>query len=149
MADDAFNLPSAGEEEEEEVMGGLDEDEAMKDLDAGEGEDEDYFPPTMKVGEEKEIGKQGLKKKLVKEGEGWDRPETGDEVEGTCLPVLLLVVHSPELWVRGCLLVAAGMQDTAGARIEKKWCQCRICDNPIVLNELTRLFTLNITLIET
>lgn len=90
MADDAFNLPGAGEEEEEEVMGGLDEDEAMKDLDAGEGEDEDFdFPGTMKVGEEKEIGKQGLKKKLVKEGEGWDRPETGDEVEGTSLPLLL------------------------------------------------------------
>nr|CAB3484222.1 unnamed protein product [Digitaria exilis] len=81
MADDAVNLPGAGEEEEEEMMGGLDEDEAMKDLDAGEGEDEDYFTGTMKVGEEKEIGKQGLKKKLVKEGEGWDRPETGDEVE--------------------------------------------------------------------
>uniref|UniRef100_A0A803PG04 peptidylprolyl isomerase n=1 Tax=Cannabis sativa TaxID=3483 RepID=A0A803PG04_CANSA len=35
----------------------------------------------FKVGEEKEIGKQGLKKKLIKEGEGWDTPETGDEVE--------------------------------------------------------------------
>ncbi|KAA8550570.1 hypothetical protein F0562_002254 [Nyssa sinensis] len=40
---------------------------------------EDSTP--MKVGEEKEIGKQGLKKKLVKEGEGWDTPENGDEVE--------------------------------------------------------------------
>lgn len=38
--------------------------------------------PTLKVGEEKEIGKQGLRKKLVKEGEGWDQPEAGDEVEG-------------------------------------------------------------------
>lgn len=38
-------------------------------------------PPTLKVGEEKEIGKSGLKKKLVKEGEGWDMPENGDEVE--------------------------------------------------------------------
>ncbi|KAJ0988937.1 hypothetical protein J5N97_007293 [Dioscorea zingiberensis] len=37
--------------------------------------------PALKVGEEKEIGKQGLKKKLVKEGEGWDTPEVGDEVE--------------------------------------------------------------------
>ena len=37
--------------------------------------------PVLKVGEEKEIGKQGLKKKLVKEGEGWDTPEVGDEVE--------------------------------------------------------------------
>ncbi|XWS47180.1 hypothetical protein CRYUN_Cryun14cG0131200 [Craigia yunnanensis] len=37
--------------------------------------------PIWKVGEEKEIGKQGLKKKLVKEGEGWHEPESGDEVE--------------------------------------------------------------------
>ncbi|KAI4354243.1 hypothetical protein L6164_003129 [Bauhinia variegata] len=37
--------------------------------------------PIIKVGEEKEIGKQGLKKKLVKEGEGWDTPDVGDEVE--------------------------------------------------------------------
>ncbi|GMP90272.1 hypothetical protein CsSME_00041475 [Camellia sinensis var. sinensis] len=37
--------------------------------------------PIMKVGEEKEIGKLGLKKKLLKEGEGWDTPENGDEVE--------------------------------------------------------------------
>jgi FK506-binding protein 4/5 len=81
MADDSFDLPSASEEE---VMGGLDEDEAMKDLETGMG-DEDYLPPTMKVGEEKEIGNEGLKKKLVKEGEGWDRPELGDEVEGTCM----------------------------------------------------------------
>ncbi|KAH6765817.1 rotamase FKBP 1 [Perilla frutescens var. hirtella] len=35
----------------------------------------------MKVGEEKEIGEQGLKKKLVKEGEGWDTPDNGDEVQ--------------------------------------------------------------------
>ena len=54
--------------EEEEV------DETMDDM-----EDEEEG---MKLGEEKEIGKQGLKKKLLKEGEGWERPETGDEVEG-------------------------------------------------------------------
>ena len=41
--------------------------------------------PIMKVGEEKEIGKEGLKKKLVKEGEGWDTPDNGDEVEGEIL----------------------------------------------------------------
>ncbi|CAL0304550.1 unnamed protein product [Lupinus luteus] len=35
----------------------------------------------LKVGEEKEIGKLGLKKKLLKEGQGWDNPEVGDEVE--------------------------------------------------------------------
>lgn len=37
---------------------------------------------TMEVGEEKEIGKEGLKKKLLKQGEGWETPENGDEVEG-------------------------------------------------------------------
>ena len=45
--------------------------------------DDDVTPPIMKVGEEKEIGNNGLKKKLVKDGEGWERPSTGDEVEGT------------------------------------------------------------------
>ncbi|KVI12293.1 Elongated TPR repeat-containing domain-containing protein [Cynara cardunculus var. scolymus] len=38
-------------------------------------------PVTLKVGEEKEIGNQGLKKKLLKEGEGWETPDNGDEVE--------------------------------------------------------------------
>lgn len=50
-----------------------------------EGMDDMDMPETssyMKVGEEKEIGNEGLKKKLVKEGEGWDTPENGDEVEG-------------------------------------------------------------------
>ncbi|GAV70772.1 LOW QUALITY PROTEIN: FKBP_C domain-containing protein/Ribosomal_S8e domain-containing protein/TPR_2 domain-containing protein/TPR_11 domain-containing protein [Cephalotus follicularis] len=37
--------------------------------------------PILKVGEEKEIGNQGLKKKLLKEGKDWDTPESGDEVE--------------------------------------------------------------------
>ncbi|XP_057455742.1 peptidyl-prolyl cis-trans isomerase FKBP62-like [Lotus japonicus] len=36
--------------------------------------------PMFKVGDEKEIGIQGLKKKLIKEGEGWDTPDAGDEV---------------------------------------------------------------------
>ncbi|KAL3531064.1 hypothetical protein ACH5RR_010386 [Cinchona calisaya] len=47
----------------------------MEDMDLPEDDS------TMKVGEEKEIGKEGLKKKLLKEGEGWDTPDTGDEVE--------------------------------------------------------------------
>ncbi|KAK6141862.1 hypothetical protein DH2020_024397 [Rehmannia glutinosa] len=51
-----------------------------------EGLDEEMDLPEgstyMKVGEEKEIGSQGLKKKLLKEGEGWDTPDNGDEVEG-------------------------------------------------------------------
>lgn len=44
----------------------------------------------LKVGEEKEIGKQGLKKKLVKEGEGLQTPDNGDEVEGNWVIVLKL-----------------------------------------------------------
>ncbi|XP_076902291.1 peptidyl-prolyl cis-trans isomerase FKBP62-like isoform X1 [Bidens hawaiensis] len=36
---------------------------------------------TVKAGEEKAIGNQGLKKKLIKEGEGWETPDNGDEVE--------------------------------------------------------------------
>ncbi|KAG8063918.1 hypothetical protein GUJ93_ZPchr0004g39060 [Zizania palustris] len=77
MADDAYDLPDAGAGVVEE-----DEDEVMRDLDdGGIDEEADYVPGTMKVGEEKEIGKRGLKKKLVRDGEGWDRPDTGDEVE--------------------------------------------------------------------
>lgn len=59
--EDDFDFPAAG---------GM--DEAMMD----------DMPVTLKVGEEKEIGKQGLKKKLVKEGESWETPDNGDEVEG-------------------------------------------------------------------
>ncbi|XP_061360403.1 peptidyl-prolyl cis-trans isomerase FKBP62-like [Gastrolobium bilobum] len=62
--DEDFDLPAA------EPM--------SEDFDfAGGGDDN----PIIKVGEEKEIGKQGLKKKLLKEGEGWDTPEVGDEVQ--------------------------------------------------------------------
>ncbi|XP_004510236.1 peptidyl-prolyl cis-trans isomerase FKBP62-like [Cicer arietinum] len=45
---------------------------------AGVGDDENLI---LKVGEEKEIGKQGLKKKLIKEGEAWETPDVGDEVQ--------------------------------------------------------------------
>jgi len=70
------------------------------DIPGAEGMDDDMdLPdesPIMKVGEEKEIGKEGLKKKLVKEGEGWDTPEAGDEVEGkiTLYPLLFLLLKS-------------------------------------------------------
>ncbi|XP_051216656.1 peptidyl-prolyl cis-trans isomerase FKBP62 [Lolium perenne] len=70
----------AVEEEVDETMNEPDDGEPMDDLD-GDDEDEADSPAAMKVGEEKEIGTQGLKKKLLKEGEGWERPETGDEVE--------------------------------------------------------------------
>lgn len=61
--DEDFDIPAADEMN----------DEFMDDVEA---------PVSLKVGEEKEIGNQGLKKKLLKEGEGWDTPEAGDEVEG-------------------------------------------------------------------
>lgn len=55
------------------------------DIPAAEGVDGDFDLPEdtnyLKVGEEKEIGDHGLKKKLVKEGEGWDTPDNGDEVQ--------------------------------------------------------------------
>ncbi|KAI5385130.1 70 kDa peptidyl-prolyl isomerase [Lathyrus oleraceus] len=44
-------------------------------------EDEEMASPIHKVSEEKEIGKNGLKKKLVKEGDGWETPSNGDQVE--------------------------------------------------------------------
>ncbi|KAG8371693.1 hypothetical protein BUALT_Bualt13G0114800 [Buddleja alternifolia] len=60
--EDDFDIPAAG--------GMMDEDMDMQD-------ESSY----LKVGEEKEIGNQGLKKKLVKEGEAWDTPDNGDEVQ--------------------------------------------------------------------
>ncbi|NP_001149790.1 70 kDa peptidyl-prolyl isomerase isoform 1 [Zea mays] len=65
--DEDFEMPPAGADE---MMG----DDEMGDFGGDEG-------PVMKVGEEKEVGKEGLKKKLLKEGEGWETPEVGDEVE--------------------------------------------------------------------
>ncbi|RLM60461.1 70 kDa peptidyl-prolyl isomerase [Panicum miliaceum] len=65
--DEDFEMPPAGADE---MMG----DDEMGDFGGDEG-------PVMKVGEEKELGKQGLKKKLLKVGEGWETPEVGDEVE--------------------------------------------------------------------
>lgn len=53
-------------------------DNVEDDMDIPE---DDPVSPIIKEGEEKEIGKNGLKKKLVKEGEGWETPSAGDEVE--------------------------------------------------------------------
>lgn len=66
----------------------MDEDFDMPPMDEGMGLDDVDLPEDntiLKVGDEKEIGKEGLKKKLVKEGEGWETPESGDEVEGIFL----------------------------------------------------------------
>ena len=64
--EDDFEFPTANNMEEDEMD--IPEDDPVN--------------PILKVGEEKEIGKNGLKKKLVKEGEGWETPANGDEVEG-------------------------------------------------------------------
>ena len=49
------------------------------------GADDTAYAP-HKEGEEKDLTQDGgVKKLLVKAGEGWDRPETGDEVQGEIL----------------------------------------------------------------
>ncbi|XWS22305.1 hypothetical protein CRYUN_Cryun29cG0022400 [Craigia yunnanensis] len=63
--EDDFEFPTASNMEEDEM--GIPEDDPVS--------------PILKVGEEKEMGKNGLKKKLVKEGQGWETPANGDEVE--------------------------------------------------------------------
>ncbi|GMI71837.1 hypothetical protein like AT5G48570 [Hibiscus trionum] len=63
--EDDFEFPTAANMEEDEM-----------DI-----PEDDPVSPILKVGEEKEIGKNGLKKKLVKEGEGFEHPGNGDEVE--------------------------------------------------------------------
>ncbi|CAL9177526.1 unnamed protein product [Musa hybrid cultivar] len=63
MEEEDFDLPGSEEAADDGLMDLPDED------------------PSFEIGEEKEIGKQGLKKKLVKKGDGWDVPEAGDEVE--------------------------------------------------------------------
>ncbi|XP_048139351.1 peptidyl-prolyl cis-trans isomerase FKBP62-like isoform X2 [Rhodamnia argentea] len=66
--DDDLEFPTSGNVEDNEDM----------DMDVPE---DDPVSPVLKVGEEREIGKAGLKKKLVKEGEGWETPNAGDDVE--------------------------------------------------------------------
>lgn len=62
MADDDFELPDAEEVEEA-------------------GEEVDYYPAT--VGKVQELIKGGgLQKVVTKAGEGWETPDTGDEVSG-------------------------------------------------------------------
>ncbi|KAL8481020.1 hypothetical protein ACS0TY_027527 [Phlomoides rotata] len=57
---------------------GSNEMEMDDEMDAGN----DMELAILKVGEEREIGKDGLKKKLLKEGEkSWEKPNSGDEVE--------------------------------------------------------------------
>jgi len=68
--EDDFDTQNQFPEEEPEEM----------DMDLPDNDEADSAP-YLKIGEEMEIGKSGLKKKLVKECEKWDTPENGDEVE--------------------------------------------------------------------
>ncbi|XP_023748652.1 70 kDa peptidyl-prolyl isomerase [Lactuca sativa] len=68
--EDDFDIPTAGKFNETDG-----EDAIGDDMDAPEG------GAGGKVGEEKEIGKDGLNKKILNEGDGWDTPINGDEVE--------------------------------------------------------------------
>lgn len=63
-----FDFPAAGNAADKIDM---EEDTGLPEVD-----------PILKVGDEKEIGKDGLKKKLLHEGQGWENPNSGDEVEG-------------------------------------------------------------------
>ncbi|KAB1203961.1 Peptidyl-prolyl cis-trans isomerase FKBP62 [Morella rubra] len=53
--------------------------EGEDDLDEEPGEVIESAPP-LKVGEERQLSKSGIKKRLLKRGQGWETPELGDEV---------------------------------------------------------------------
>lgn len=63
----------------------IDEDDEM---DEEPGEEIESAPP-LSVGEEREINSNGLKKKLLKHGHGWETPEFGDEVTVRYVGILL------------------------------------------------------------
>lgn len=54
------------------------------DLDEEPGEEVESVPP-LRVGEERELGSSGIKKKLLKRGRGWETPGPGDEATGKSL----------------------------------------------------------------
>lgn len=71
--EDDFDFPTSSGA----IDDNMDMDMDMNDEIAVAGDD----IPIINVGEEKEIAKTGVKKKLLLEGQGWDRPSNGDEVE--------------------------------------------------------------------
>lgn len=80
--DDDFQIPGAGYDAAYGGMGmdmGMGMGMGMDDLETDLPEEN----PTLKIGEEREIGNNNLRKKLLKEGEGWENPTSRDEVEGT------------------------------------------------------------------
>ncbi|XP_022869959.1 70 kDa peptidyl-prolyl isomerase-like [Olea europaea var. sylvestris] len=78
--DDDFQIPGAGYDAAYGGMGmdmGMGMGMGMDDLETDLPEEN----PTLKIGEEREIGNNNLRKKLLKEGEGWENPTSRDEVE--------------------------------------------------------------------
>ncbi|XP_057717738.1 70 kDa peptidyl-prolyl isomerase-like [Arachis stenosperma] len=61
------------------VLSEINDGDEEKELDEEPGEVIESAPP-QKVGEERELGNYGLKKKLIKRGIGWETPELNDEV---------------------------------------------------------------------
>lgn len=70
--EDDFEFPTSS--------GAVDNDEMDMDMDNDDFAGGDDVP-VLKVGEEKQIGKTGVNKKLLQEGQGWETPSKGDEVE--------------------------------------------------------------------
>lgn len=59
----------------------------IKDIEEDDDEEEEAgeeveSAPPLKVGEEREISSNGLKKKLINAGIDWETPQFGDEVTG-------------------------------------------------------------------
>ncbi|XP_044456599.1 uncharacterized protein [Triticum aestivum] len=74
-------MAGSGDDEDEEAMKGLYAGVAPAPAEDEEEVDEGYAVAAMKVGEERGIGKEGLRKRLVREGEGSQLPGAGDKVE--------------------------------------------------------------------
>lgn len=70
--EDDFEFPTSS--------GAIDNEDTDMDFDNDDFAAGDDLPE-LKVGEEKEIGKTAVKKKLLQEGQGWEKPSEGDEVE--------------------------------------------------------------------
>lgn len=66
-----------------EVEKGTNLSDIENDLDEEPGEVIESAPP-LEVGEERELGSSGIKKKLLQRGHGYDAPEFGDEATGKC-----------------------------------------------------------------
>lgn len=64
------------------TRGNVSDTEDDDEMDEEPGEVIESAPP-LEVGQERELGNSGIKKKLLKRGRGWETPEFGDEVAGT------------------------------------------------------------------